>query len=139
MSIANIISGDFYKIGLFFFNWEFRLDNLNQNSVHDLASWIYGYADVALIFILLMLTTLGSWFSFPLMLFNNYSWSDAKKQGDWISTKSKGSIYRMLGFIFLNAILCSGVIPLFTPILYMLVSTLMYISYKDRMHKPKTS
>jgi len=139
MAIANIISGDFYKIGLFFFNWELDLENINYKSVHDLASWIYTYADVALIFILLMLTTLGSWFSYPLMLFNNYSWSDAKKQGDWISAKSKGSMYRMLGFIFLNAILCSGIIPLFTPILYMLVSTLMYISYKDRMPKPKDS
>jgi hypothetical protein len=138
MAIANIISGDFYKIGLFFFNSELILENLNHKSVHDIASWIYAYADVALIFILLMLTTLGSWFSYPLMLFNNYSWSEAKAQGEWISTKSKGSMYRMLGFIFLNAILCSGIMPLFTPVLYMLVSTLMYISYKDRMHKPRS-
>jgi hypothetical protein len=72
------------------------------------------------------------------MLFNNYTWSEAKTQGNWMTTKSQGAMYRMLGFIFLNAILCSGIMPLFTPILYMLVSTLMYISYKDRMHKPRT-
>lgn len=133
MAIANIISGDYYKIGLFFFNWELTPANLNHKSVHDIASWIYTYADVALIFILLMLTTLGSWFSYPLMLFNGYSWSEAKAQGDWITTKNQGAIYRMLGFIFLNAILCSGITPLLTPVLYMLVSTIMYISYKDRM------
>jgi hypothetical protein len=86
-----------------------------------------------LIFILLMLNTFGSWFSYPLMLFNSYSWSEAKAQGDWITAKNRGAIYRMLGFIFLNAVLCSGIIPLFTPVLYMLVSTLMYLSYKDRM------
>ncbi len=138
MAIANIISGDYHKIGQFFFNWELSTENLKHQSIHDIASWIYTYADVALIFILLMLTTLGSWFSYPLMLFNNYTWSEAKTQGNWMTTKSQGAMYRMLGFIFLNAILCSGIMPLFTPILYMLVSTLMYISYKDRMHKPRT-
>jgi hypothetical protein len=133
MAIANIISGDYYKIGLFFFNWELTPENLSHKSVHDIASWLYTYANVVLIFILLMLNTFGSWFSYPLMLFNNYSWSEAKAQGDWITAKSRGAIYRMLGFIFLNAVLCSGIIPLFTPVLYMLVSTLMYLSYKDRM------
>lgn len=133
MAIANIITGDFYKIGLFFFNWELTTENLSHKSVHDIASWLYTYANVVLIFTLLMLNTFSSWFSYPLMLFNNYSWSEAKAQGDWITAKNRGAIYRMLGFIFLNAVLCSGIIPLFTPVLYMLVSTLMYLSYKDRM------
>ncbi|NOT13572.1 MAG: hypothetical protein HOP23_17385 [Methylococcaceae bacterium] len=135
MAIANIISGNYYKIGLFFFNWELTPSYLNHKSVHDIASWLYAYANVALIFILLMLITLGSWFSYPLMLFSNYRWSEAKAQGKRLSTNCQGSIYRMLGFIFLNAILCSSVIPLLTPVLYMLVSTMMYISYKDRIQK----
>ena len=133
MAIANIISGDFYKIGLFFFNWELTAENLNNKSVHDIASWLYTYANVVLIFVLLMLNTFASWFSYPLMLFNNYTWSEAKAQGDWITAKNQGAIYRMLGFIFMNAVLCSGIIPLLTPVLYMLVSTLMYLSYKDRI------
>jgi len=137
MAIANIISGDYYKIGLFFFNWQLQPEDLLNKSMHEIASWLYAYADVALIFILLMLTTFGSWFSYPLMLFNHYSWSEAKAQGDWITTKNQGAIYKMLGFIFLNAVLCSVIIPLFTPVLYMLVSTLMYLSYKDRMSEIK--
>lgn len=132
MAIANIISGDYYKIGLFFFNWQFTAENLSHQSIHDIASWLYTYADVALIFSLLMLTTFGSWFSYPLMLFKNYSWSEAKAQGDWITAKNQKPMYRMLGFIFIHAVLCASIIPLFTPFLYMLVSTLMYLSYKDR-------
>jgi hypothetical protein len=137
-TLANILSGDFDKILMFFFNWELSPAFLKRGTVHEIASWIYTYADMALILSLLLLITFGSWFSYPFMLFNNYTWTEAKKQGDWITAKNRSAIYYMLGFIFLNAVLFSGLMPLFTPVLYMLVSTLMYISYKDRLPKTRS-
>jgi hypothetical protein len=35
-----------------------------------------------------------------------------------------------LDFIFAEALLCMTVTPLLTPVLYMLTSTMMYVSYK---------
>jgi hypothetical protein len=57
MVIAAIYSGDLYKIGQFFFHWELTPENLNHKSSREIASWIYGYANIALIFALLMMTT----------------------------------------------------------------------------------
>jgi len=136
-TIANLFSGNFLGIAQFFFNWEISSNYFKYGTVHDIASWIYTYADMALILSLLLLTTFGSWFSYPLMLFNDLSWTEAKNQGDWITAKNRSAIYYMMAFIFLNAILCSALMPLYTPVLYMLVSTLMYISYKDRLPKPR--
>jgi len=130
MAIANIFSGELYKIGQFFFNWELTPENLNRKSMRETADWIYGYANVTLMFVLLMLTTFASWFSYPLMLFKNYSWSDAKERGNLAVSKHRKAIYKLLGFIFAEAILCTTVTPLLTPVLYMLTSTMMYVTYK---------
>jgi hypothetical protein len=130
MAIANIFSGELYKIGQFFFNWELTPDNLNHKSMRETADWIYGYANVTLMFVLLMLTTFASWFSYPLMLFKNYSWSEAKARGNQAVTKHQKAMYILLGFIFAEAILCTTVTPLLTPVLYMLTSTMMYVTYK---------
>jgi hypothetical protein len=136
MAIANILSGELYKITRFFFYWQFTQETLNHKSIHQIAGWIYSYANITLIFVLLMLTTFASWFSFPLMLFKDYSWSQAKTQSDKAVSKNQGAIYKMLGFIFAEAILCSTLTPLLTPALYMLVSTMMYVSYKSIFLKP---
>jgi hypothetical protein len=130
MVIANVITGELYKIGQFFFLWELTPENLNNKSTREIANWIYSYSNVTLIFTLLMLTTFASWFSYPLMLFKNYSWSQAIEQGNQAVTRNQNAMYKMLGFIFAEAILCITVTPLLTPVLYMLVSTTMYVSYK---------
>ena len=131
MAIANILSGEFYKIGLFFFNWQLTPEYLRHRSIAQIAGWIYAYANASLIFVLLMLTSFVGWFSYPLMLFKNFSFSQAKERSEQVVSKNQGALYKMLGFIFFEAILCTTITPLLTPVLYMLSSTMMYISYKS--------
>ena len=130
MAVANLLTGELYKIGRFFFFWELTPENLGHKSTREIADWIYAYANVTLIFTLLMLTTFASWFSYPLMLFKDHSWSQAKELGNFEVTRNQNAMYKMLGFIFAEAILCTTVTPLLTPVLYMLTSTMMYVSYK---------
>ena len=130
MVVANLFTGELYKIGQFFFFWELTPENLNHKLTREIADWIYAYANVTLIFTLLMLTTFASWFSYPLMLFKDYSWSQAKEEGNYAVSRNQNAMYKMLGFIFAEAILCTAVTPLLTPVLYMLTSTMMYVSYK---------
>ena len=130
MVVANLFTGELYKIGQFFFYWELTPENLNHKSTREIANWIYAYANITLIFTLLMLTTFASWFSYPLMLFKSYRWSQAKEDGDYAVSRNQNAIYKLLGFTFAEAILCTSVTPLLTPVLYMLTSTMMYVSYK---------
>jgi hypothetical protein len=131
MVVANLLTGDLYKIGQFFFYWELTPENLDHRSAREIANWIYSYANVTLIFTLLMLTTFASWFSYPLMLFKNYSWGQAIERGDHAVSRNRNAIYKALGFIIAEALLCTTVTPLLTPVLYMLTSTMMYVSYKS--------
>ncbi|MDD2722590.1 MAG: hypothetical protein PHH59_01025 [Methylovulum sp.] len=131
MLVASLLSGEYYKIPQFFFHWEFTPENLNRETTRDVVGWMYSYANVTLIFTLLMLTSFVGWFSHPLMLFKNTRWSEAKEQSDYAVSRNQGAMYKMLGFVFLEAVLCSTLTPLLTPVLYMLVSTLMYVSYKS--------
>jgi hypothetical protein len=131
MALANIYSGEPHKIGLFFFYWQLTPENLNHKSSRELASWLYGYANVALIFTLLMMTTFASWFSHSLMLFKDYSWSLAKEVGNELMVKHQNALYKLLAFVFFEAMLCASVTPLLTPVLYMLTSTMLYVSYKS--------
>jgi hypothetical protein len=131
MALATILSGEFYKIGQFFFYWQLTPENLNHKSSRELASWLYGYANIVLIFFLLMLTTFASWFSHSLMLFKDYHWSLAKEIGNKAVAKHQNALYKLLGFVFFEAVLCASITPLLTPVLYMLTSTLMYISYRN--------
>lgn len=131
MSLANLFAGEPEKIGQFFFYWQLTPENLNHKSSRELASWLYGYANITLIFTLLMMTTFASWFSHSLMLFKDYSWSLAKEVGNVLMAKHQNALYKLLGFVFLEAVLCASVTPLLTPVLYMLTSTLMYISYRN--------
>lgn len=127
---ANIYAGEWYKIGQFFFYWEFTPENLEDKSLLQLAGWIYSSALAALIFVLLMLTSFACWFSYPLMLFRDYTWSQAKTLGNKLAAKHQGPMYKLLAFVFALVFLGGGLMPLLTPVLYMLVSTLMYVSYK---------
>jgi hypothetical protein len=129
--IAGIAAGDWHNIVKFFFDWEFTPENLQRPTTRELAIWLFGYANVALIFCLLMLSSFASWFSYPLMLFRNYSWSAAKEEGRTALSQCSGAFYKMQGFIFLQALLCLSVTPLLTPVLYMLTSTMMYVSYQS--------
>jgi hypothetical protein len=131
MALATLLSGEFYKIGQFFFYWQLTPENLNRQTSREIASWLYGYANVTLIFVLLMTTTFASWFSHTLMLFKDYSWSRAKEVGNQAMLKHKNAVYKLLAFVFFEAILCASITPLLTPVLYMLTSTLMYISYRN--------
>jgi hypothetical protein len=131
MALATLLSGEFYKIGQFFYYWQLTPENLNRQTSREIASWLYGYANVTLIFVLLMMTTFASWFSHTLMLFKNYSWSRAKEVGNQAMAKHKNAVYKLLGFVFFEAVLCASITPLLTPVLYMLTSTLMYISYRN--------
>ncbi|MEQ1527952.1 MAG: hypothetical protein ABL925_01445 [Methylococcales bacterium] len=139
MAGANILNGEPEKIGRFFFNWELTTENLNTKSARELANWLYSYANIALIFVLLMLNTFASWFSFQLMLFKGYSWSRAKAQSDSVVAVNKSAIYKLLGFIFLEAVLCSSVTPWLSPVLFMLTSTLMFVSYKNLFEKTSST
>jgi hypothetical protein len=131
MLTASLLSEEYYKIPQFFFHWELTPENLYRDSVRDVSSWLYSYANVTLIFTLLMLNSFIGWFSHPLMLFNDTPWSQAKSQSDWAMARNQGAIYKMLGFICFEAILCSTVTPLLTPILFTLTSTIMYVSHKS--------
>ncbi|MGZ5007657.1 MAG: hypothetical protein ACXWE9_07425 [Methylobacter sp.] len=127
---ANIYSGEPDKIGYFFFYWELAAEQLDNKSMRQITGWLYLPAIIALLFTLLMLTTFASWFSYPLMLFKDYSWSRARQQGNQASVKNQTAMYKLLVFLFSAVFIGAGIIPLLTPVLYMLVSTLMYVSYK---------
>ncbi len=129
MLVANLFSGEYYKIIQFFFFWELTQENLSHRSMPEIASWIFSYANVCLLFTLLMLTTFASWFSYPLMLFKDYSWSQAIEQGNYAVSRHQAAIYKMLAFIFAQALLCMTITPLLTSVLYILTSTMMYVSY----------
>ncbi|MGR8979336.1 MAG: hypothetical protein ACU84H_04485 [Gammaproteobacteria bacterium] len=130
--LANVLSGEIENIPLFFFDWQLTPENMKRRTVREIAAWFYTYANVTLIFVLLMLTTFASWFSYPLMLFRNRSFSQAKELGERQVSQNKVAFYKMLAFIVAEALLCSSVTPLLTPVLYMLVSTLMYVSYQNQ-------
>lgn len=131
MTFANLMTGEYEKILQFFFQWDFTNDHFKRRTVREIAGWIYEYANTALMFTLLMLCTIGNWFSYPLMLFQDYTWKRAKQLGDSTLATRKKTFYNMLAFIFFEALMCSALTPLLTPVLYMLTSTIMYISYKN--------
>lgn len=138
--IANLLTGEYGKILLFFFNWELSPDLLNRTSTRELANWLYTYANATLIFTLLMLTSFASWFSYPLMLFKDFRYSAAITEGNYRVSRNQAAVYQMLGFIFAQAILCSSLTPLLTPVLFMLTANLMYASYQSffEVSKPET-
>jgi hypothetical protein len=65
------------------------------------------------------------------MLFKNVRFTQAKAQSERVVAKHQSALYKMIGFIFVEALLCSTITPLLTPILYMLTSTMLYVSYNS--------
>ncbi len=129
--IANINSGETEKIVQFFFHWELSTDNFQDKPFRQLIMWLYSSAIVALIFALLMLNSFASWFSYPLMLFKHQSWGEARDLGRKAFNEHSAVMYKLTGFLLLTAFIGMGLVPLLTPLFYMLVSTLMYVSYYD--------
>ncbi len=134
-ALANILNGQAEMISYFFFDWQFTPENLKRRDTRELAIWLYGYADITLIFTLLMLTTFASWYSYPLMLFKDYTWTQAKEAGRQETATQKEAYYKTLAFLVFQAILCTEITPLLTPVLYMLTSTFMFITYKSFFEK----
>lgn len=130
-ALANILNGQPEMISYFFFDWQFTPENLNRRTTRELAVWLYGYANITLIFTLLMLATFASWYSYPLMLFKDYSLSQAKELGNLETAKQRNAYYKTLAFLVFEAILCTEITPLLTPVLYMLTSTFMFVTYKS--------
>lgn len=129
-ALANILDGHVEMITYFFFDWQYTPENLNRLDTREIAIWLYGYANIALIFTLLMFVTFASWFSYPLMLFKDYTWSQAKEAGKQESGVQKEAFYKMLAFLIFEAFLCAVITPLLTPVLYVLASIFMFVSYK---------
>lgn len=134
-AMANILNGQWQMISYFFFDWQFTPENLSRRDARELAIWLYGYANITLIFTLLLMMTFVSWYSYPLMLFKDYSWSRAKEVGREESAKHKEALYKTIVFLIFQAVLCTEITPWLTPVLYMLTSTFMFVSYKRFFEK----
>ena len=130
-ALANILNGQWQMISYFFFDWQYTNENLRGRDSRELAIFLYGYANITLIFTLLMMATFASWYSYPLMLFKDYTWSQAKEIGRQESAKHKEAYYKTLVFLVFEAILCTEITPWLTPLLYMLTSTMIFSSYKS--------
>lgn len=129
--VASIYLDEFDKIFQFFWLWELTPENFAGKSIRHLSGWLFSGAVVILLFVLLMLTSFASWFSFPLMLFNDYKWSQAKALGDDAVTVYAKTFYQLMALVFGVTIIGTGILPMMTPFLYMWVSILMYVSYRD--------
>lgn len=135
-ALANILNGQADMISYFFFDWQYTSANLRGRDSRELAIWLYGYANITLIFTLFMLATFASWYSYPLMLLKDYSWSQAKEAGRQACSTHKEAYYKTLGFLVFEAILCTEITPWLTPVLYVLTSVFMFMTYKSHFEKP---
>lgn len=129
--VANIQAGESEKILQFFFHWELTAENLSGKTLREVIVWLYSAGIVALLFVLLMLGSFGSWFSYPLMVFEHCSWSEARDRGRQAFNQHAPAMYKLGAFVMLSALVGMGLVPLLTPLFYMLVATLMYVSYRD--------
>ncbi len=128
---ANFNSGEPEKILRFFIAWELTGENIAGKSLREAVVWLYSAGIVALVFVFLMLSSFGSWFSYPLMLFEGCSWTEARDRGRRVFNQHAGAMYKLGAFLMLTGLVGMGLIPLLTPLFYMLVATLMYVSYRD--------
>ncbi|PPC91393.1 MAG: hypothetical protein CTY34_03860 [Methylobacter sp.] len=129
--VATLFNGDYEKIILFFFNWELLPENLDDKPLRQLFGWFYGYASATLLFVMLMLISFASWFSHPLMLFNNRPLTSANRLGNKATEKHRGAILKLWGFIFVLAFFGAGILPMLVPFLYTFTALLMYTSYQS--------
>ncbi|NOQ36437.1 MAG: hypothetical protein GQ569_11175 [Methylococcaceae bacterium] len=129
--VANLNAGEPEKILQFFYHWELTAENFQDKPFRQLIAWLYSGAIVALIFALLMLNSLANWFSYPLMVFKHHSWTEAREAGTQLIAENQAEFYKLFAFLLLMAFIGIGLIPLLTPLFFMLVSTLMYVCYRE--------
>lgn len=129
--VANLYSGEPERIPGFFFDWELTVGNLQDKTFIDLVGWLYSAGIVALILVLLMLGSYGSWFSYPLMVFEQCRWSEARDRGRQVFNRYGSILNKLSVFLLLGAFFGLGIFPLLTPLYYMFIATLMYVSYRD--------
>ncbi len=128
--IYNIYIGEYAKILQFFFHWELHSDNYAGKNLRQMTAWLYSSAIVALLLVLMLLGSYASWFSYPLMAYKKLNWVQAKRAGHLMSKANKTAMRQLSAFIVLLALPGLGLVPLLTPAVYILISTLMYVSYK---------
>lgn len=134
-ALANILNGQWQMISYFFFDWQYTAQHFNRKDTREIAIFLFGFGNIVLIFVLLMLTTFASWYSYQLMLFKDYSWSEAKERGNYEMATHKAAVYKSVAFLVVEALVCTELTPMLTPVLYMLTSTFLFISYKEFFEK----
>jgi hypothetical protein len=130
-ALGNILNGEIDKISYFFFDWQYTEHNVRGMDQRQLAIFLFGYANVTFIFALLMMVGFANWYSYPLMLFKDYTWSQAKQAGREQTANHTEAYYKTLAFLIVHAVLCTEILPWLTPFLYMLTSNFIFLSYKQ--------
>ncbi len=134
--IADLVNGQFSNILHFFWQSDLLKVDLLSQPVQLLAAKIYAVSMVTMMFSVLMLTTFGSWFSFPLMVFNNHRWSMAKTVGNQGTRKCQKAMSNLMLCLGVIMVLGLGLMPVLTPIGYIMTSILMYVSYRQMFGLP---
>ncbi len=116
------------QILTFWFDWQLSDTALADMSFMQKASWLYASSLVTLIFVWLMLASFGSWFSYPLMVFQQLSWSQARYQGRQLFRQHVGIMYQLSALLIVLSLLCVAIAPVFIPFLYIVFASLMYVS-----------
>lgn len=129
--ISDLLGGQIGNILQFFWQPNFLNELTASHSWLRISGKLYAIAMVTLMFVILMLTTFGSWFSFPLMIFKNYRWSTAKQLGREASKKHSKTMSNLMFFLGFATVLALGLMPILTPEVYMVTSIVMYISYRQ--------
>ena len=130
-AIFNVYSGEPEKIMSFFFDWQLVDQSIFDQGVREYLGWLFRAAIVTLIFLVLMLTSFVSWFSYPLMTCQGFNWVQAKHRGKAMTQAFHGVCQKQLAFSFFLAIVGTGLFPLLTPLIYIVVGVLLYASFAD--------
>ena len=129
--VFNVYSGEPEKIISFFFDWQLFDQSIINQGIREYSGWLFRAAIVTLIFLILMLTAFVSWFSYPLMVCQGLNWSQAKHRGKAMTQAFYGVCQKQLAFSFFLAIVATGVSPFLTPLIYIFIGVLLYVSYAD--------
>ena len=128
--VFNLYLGEPEKILQFIFDWQLTDANFADKDPRQLAVWLYKPAMATLVFSLLICITFVSWFSYPLMAFDKLNWVVAKYRGREISLEYRATVNKLIVFVMLLAIVGTGMLPFLTSVIFLMISLLMYVSYK---------
>lgn len=128
--VFNLYAGEPEKILQFFFHWQFTDADYADKTPNQLIAWLYRTAITALVFLILMMTSFASWFSYPLMVLKKMDWVQAKQTGRQAAQTHNSAMMRVLVFVLVLAFLGTGILPLLTPLVYIWVSAIIYSSYQ---------